>query len=292
MAYTQKIVFYKIRNFSQKLNATIEFIRQNVKTLGTSIIYILGPIAILNGLLFSQFINFAFGNMEAQDPVNVQNPFGQIFNPSYFGFLILSSFSTLLNFSVVFNFMKIYQNKYPEKITVMEILNASWKDLLPLFLLGIIVSIFSMIGFMAFIIPGIFLIVVLSLSFPVRFFEGGGLIDSIGRCFKLIKGKWWSTFGLLIVSSILMYAVSMIFIMPFYAFYFLSIFTLVEESGISADTSSWWFQAGMTFSVMFMMLGSFLTYSIPIVALSFQYFNLKERQESVGLMQEIEQLDE
>jgi len=84
----------------------------------------------------------------------------------------------------------------------------------------------------------------------------------------------------------------MIFIMPFYVFYFLSIFTLVEESGISADTSSWWFQAGMTFSVMFMMLGSFLTYSIPIVALSFQYFNLKERQESVGLMQEIEQLDE
>lgn len=291
MAYTKKIVFYKIRSFSQKLNATIEFIRQNVKTLGTSIIYILGPLAILNGLLFSQFINFAFGNMSTQDPVNVQNPLAFVLNPSYIGFFFLSSFSALLNFSIIFNFMKIYQDKYPEKITVTEILNASWKHLLPLFLLGIIAMILITLGFFALVVPGIFLMVVLSLSIPILFFEGGGVFEAIGRSFKLIKGKWWSTFGLLFVASILMYAVSMIFILPFYVFYFLSIFTLVEESGITANTSSWWFQMGMTLSVMFMFLGSFLAYSIPMVALSFQYFNLKERQESVGLMHEIEQLD-
>lgn len=291
MAYTQKIVFYKIRNFSQKLNATIEFIRQNVKTLGTAIIYILGPLAVLNGLLFSQFINFAFDTMSTQDPASVGNPFAFVFNQSYIGFVLLSSFAALLNFSVIFNFMKIYQVRYPEEITVIEILNASWKDLLPLLLLGIIATILIMLGFIAFLLPGVFLMVVLSLSIPVLFFEGGGAIESIRRSFKLIKGKWWSTFGLLFVASILMYAVSMIFIVPFYVFYFLSIFTLVEESGISADTSSWWFQGGMTFSLMFMFLGSFLTYSIPMVALSFQYFNLKERQESVGLLHEIDQLD-
>ena len=87
-----------------------------------------------------------------------------------------------------------------------------------------------------------------------------------------------------------MYAVSMICILPFYVFYFISIFSLMDQSGITTDTSSWWFQGGMTLSVMFMILGSFLTYSIPIVALSFQYFNLVERQESVGLMSEIDQL--
>ena len=78
MANTQKIVFYKVRDFSQKLNATIEFIRQNVKPLGKSILFILGPLAVLNGLLFSQYIDFVFGNMSPQDPVDIQNPFSFI----------------------------------------------------------------------------------------------------------------------------------------------------------------------------------------------------------------------
>jgi len=291
MAYEQKIVYYKIRNFSQKLNATIEYLRQNYKSLGKVILYILGPLAIINGLLFAQYINFIFGNMGAMEPVDVQNPFAFIFNPTYVGFIILSSFGALLNFAVIFNFMKIYDKKFPEEITVSEILNSSWKDLLPLFLLGLIATIMITVGFFALIIPGIFLMVVLSLSIPVLFFEQKGIFEAIGRSFKLIRGKWWSTFGLLFVASILMYAVSMIFILPFYVFYFLSIFTLVEETGVSTDMNAWWFQGGMTLSVMFMILGSFLTYSIPMVALSFQYFNLVERQESFGLMSEIEQLD-
>jgi len=291
MAYTQKINYYKIRNFSQKLNATIEYVRQNIRPLGKSILYILGPLAILNGLLFAQYINFMFGNMGPSDPINVQNPFAFILNPSYIGFIILSSFSALLNFSVIFNFMRIYNEKFPEEITVTEVLNLCWKDLLPLFVLGLIATFMIMAGFIAFIIPGIFLMVVLSLAIPAMFFEKKGVFDAIGRSFKLIKGKWWSTFGLLFVASILMYAISMIFILPFYVFYFLSIFTLVEETGITADVSSWWFQGGMTLSVMFMFLGSYLTYTIPMVALSFQYFNLVERLESVGLMSEIQNLD-
>lgn len=291
MAYTQKINFYKVRDFSQKINATIEFIRQNALSLGKSIIYILGPMAILNGLLFAQYINFAFGNMSGQEPMDVQNPFSMMMNPSYIGFIFLSSFSALLNFSIIFNYMKLYKTKYPEEITVVEVLNASWRYLLPLFVLGIFISLISVLGFFAFLIPGIYLMVVFSLSIPSLFFENKGVFGSIGRSFQLIKGKWWSTFGLLFVGTILMYAISMVFILPFYAFYFVQIFSLIEETGISADTSVWWFQGGMTLSVMFMFLGSFLAYSIPIVALSFQYFNLVERKDSVGLMGEIDQLE-
>jgi len=291
MAYTQKIVFHKIRNFSQKLNATIEFIRQNIIPLGKAVLYILGPMAILNGLLFSQYIDFAFGGMSAQDQINVQNPFDFIFNPSYIGFIFISGFSALLNFAVIFNYMKLYQNKYPEPISVTEVLNASWKDLLPLFFLSVIAMILIMVGFIAFIIPGIYLMVAMSLSIPILFFERLGIFESIGRSFKLIKGKWWSTFGLLFVANIMMYAVSLIFMVPFYIFYFIKMLTLVEEVGITTDTTSSMFQGGMMLSVMFMFLGSFLTYTIPMIALSFQYFNLVERRESVGLMTEIEKLE-
>lgn len=289
MTNTQKIIFYKQRNFSRKINATVEFIRQNIKPLGKAILYILGPMAVLNGLLFSQYMNFMFTGMSPQDPVNAQNPFYFITNPSYVGFVILSSFSAILNIAVILNYLKIYREKYPEEITVVEVLNASWRDVLPLLLLGIIIMIFSFFGFFAFVIPGLYLIVVLPLSIPAYFFERKGIIEAIGRSFNLIKGKWWSTFGLLFVSSILMYVVSMMFVAPFYVFYFLAIFSLTEPG--STDISTFWFQGGMTLSVMLMFLGSFLTYSIPIIALSFQYFNLVERKESVGLLSDIEQLD-
>lgn len=291
MAYTQKIVFYKTRSFSQKLNATIEFIRQNAKPLGKSILFILGPLAILNGLLFSQYMDFMFGNMSPQDPLNAQNPFAAFTNPSYIGFLILSTFSTLVNFVIVLNYMKLYQSKYPDEISVTEVLNASLRDILPILLLSIVVIIIDFMGLMLFLIPGMYLMIVLSMAFPALLFEGKGIFESIGRGFKLISGKWWSTFGLLLVASILMYAISLVFIAPFYVFYFMTIFSLQDVSGMGTNTSAWWFQGGMTLSVMLMFIGSFMAYSIPIVALSFQYFNLVERKESTGLMSEINQLN-
>jgi hypothetical protein len=286
MAYTQKINFYKVRNFNQKLNVTIEFIRQNALSLGKPIIYILGPLAILNGLLFSQYINFSFENLSGQQTADVQNPFAMFLTPSYFGFLVLSFFSTSVNFSVIFNFMKLYKSKYPEEITVVDVLNAALEDLLPLILLNIITSIFMVVGFVALLIPGIYLMVVFSLAIPTICFEGKGIFESIGRSFKLIKEKWWSTFGLLIVSTIIMYIVSLLFSIPS-----LILTSIKDLADISIDGSSMWFQGSMTIAVIVMLLGSYLSYSIPMIALSFQYFNLVERGESVGLMSEIEELD-
>ena len=64
-------------------------------------------------------------------------------------------------------------------------------------------------------------------------FEGKGVFESIGRSFKLIRGKWWSTFGLMIVATVLMYAVSMIFILPFYVFYSTQQFSRFTNTGLT-----------------------------------------------------------
>lgn len=291
MVYNKKIRLYKTRGFSEKLNATIEFIRQNVQPLGKSIIYILGPLAILNGLLMTQYFNFMFENMNPEKVQEMQDPLSLIFNPTYFGLIILSVIAGLMNFSVVTNYMRLYDSKYPEPITVTEVLNISWRDVFPLLGLMIIMGIILMVGFVLFIIPGIYLMVVLSLSIPALFFERKGIIESMGRSFRIIKGKWWSTFGIGFIAYLVAQAIAVLFVLPFYVFYFIGIFTMVEETGFSADTSAWWFQLGMTLSVMFMLLGGFITQCIPIIAINFQFFNLVERQESVGLIQEIEQLE-
>lgn len=291
MVYQQKIKLYKIRSFSEKLNATIEFIRQNILPLGKAVIYIIGPLSILSGLLLTQYFGFLFDNMQSENFENIQNPFGAVFNSSYFGFIILSMVSAALNISVVVNYMRLYQQKYPEEITVTEVLNLSWRDILPLVGLFVVAGVLIILSFMFFIIPGIFMMIVLSLASTALIFERKGIFEAISRSFKLIKGKWWSTFGLVVVTYFIMQAVAMIFIIPFYVFYFLGILTMVEETGISTDVNALWFQVGLTLSIIFMILGSFITQCIPVIAINFQYFNLVERQESVGLMGEIEQLD-
>lgn len=287
----QKIKLYKIRSFSQKLNATIEFIRQNYLVLGKTILLVISPVAVITGLLLSQYMRFIFNSISAEDVQSITDPFSFIFNPSYVGFIILALVSGLLNISIIINYLRIYNKRNPDEITVTEILNESWRGILPLFGLTILSVILIVVGFIAFIIPGIYLMIVLSISATVLLFEGGGLFSAISRSFSLMKGKWWSTFGLMFVTYFIMQAVGMIFIIPFYVFYFMGIFTMVEEVEFATDMTSWWFQAGMIISIIIMMLGSFLTQAIPIIAASFQYFNLVERQESVGLITEIEQLD-
>jgi len=290
MAYTQKINFYKIRSFSQKLNATVEFVRQNIGIIVKSVLLVLGPMAILTGLLFSQYIGFMFSTLSQGDIGATKDPVSFIFNPSYIGFIILAIFSSLLNFAIMFNIMRLYHQRYPEPFTVTEVLNASWRDVFILFGLGLVSWFMIMAGFIALIIPGIYLIIVLSLALPALFFERQGIFSAISRSFGLIKEKWWSTFGLMIVISLMMNAVSFIFIIPFYVFYSIGMLTMLEGTGVGTDVQSLGYQAGMTISMVIMFLGNFIAYCLPIVAISFQYFNLVERQQSVGLLAEIDKL--
>jgi hypothetical protein len=290
MAYTQKINYHKTRSFSQKINVTIEFVRQNISIIVKSVLLVLGPMAILAGLLFSQYIGFLFSTLEQGEIEAAQDPISFLLNPSYVGFIILAIFSSLLNFAIMFNIMRLYQLRYPEPITVTEVLNTSWRDAFILLGLGLVSWFVIMAGFIALIIPGIYLIIVLSLALPALFFERQGVFSAIGRSFGLIKQKWWSTFGLMIVISFMMNAVSFIFIIPFYVFYSMGMLTMLDGTGSGMDVQSLGYQAGMTISVIIMFLGNFIAYCLPIVAISFQYFNLVERQQSVGLLADIDKL--
>ena len=75
----------------------------------------------------------------------------------------------------------------------------------------------------------------------------------------------------------------------------MEIFTLIEEIESSqGDPSSilGMFSSGyVTVAMAISMIGSYLTYSIPLIGLGYQYSNLIERSEGRGLMNEIEDFD-
>ena len=54
------IEFHHTRDFSKKMNATFEFIRQNFKTLGKSILFIAGPPVLVASMMIGSFIGEFF----------------------------------------------------------------------------------------------------------------------------------------------------------------------------------------------------------------------------------------
>lgn len=203
--------------------------------------------------------------------------------------MIISVVSYLLILSLVFNYFIIYQKKEGE-ITFKDIWDNLWNGFFSIFGYTIITGIMVVFAFLLLIIPGIYLIAPVTLGMAILIFEKKDIFQSITRAFELIKNHWWETFGLIIVASIFRGIVSNVFSVPFYIGYFYEVIKMGVDKEIP-DFSGVGVQIYLTISFFIMLLGSYLTYVIPLVIISFQYFSLAERKEARSLMNEVEQFD-
>ena len=53
------------------------------------------------------------------------------------------------------------------------------------------------------VIPGIWLFVMYAVAVPALLLERVGPVQSLKRSYRLVKGRWWATFGTLLVSTVL-----------------------------------------------------------------------------------------
>ena len=163
------------------------------------------------------------------------------------------------------------------------ILFSEKKNFLLILLTGIGYSILVVLGFIFLIIPGIYLSISLSLIFIVRLEEKLRFFDAVSRCIKLIKNNWWFTFGLILVIGLIQVFLVYALYIPNYIMMFVTAF-----SGIDSETS------GLNrilyiFTSIISSLGV-LIYSISTIAIAFHYYNLVERKEAPGLLEQIDQI--
>jgi hypothetical protein len=76
----------------------------------------------------------------------------------------------------------------------------------PLFIVALLVGLGTGIGFIFFIIPGLFLIVRWAVAAPAALIEREGPTHSIGRSAELTQGHRWAVFGLVLLYFVLFYA--------------------------------------------------------------------------------------
>lgn len=144
-------------------------------------------------------------------------------------------------------------------------------------------AIFSLVYFLG-IIALIYLWNIIQFLGLIRIEEGLPLADGITRCFLLLKNNWWSTFGVILVSSfigsILMYA----FILPITVA--VSIITALQMESGTTDESFWIAILSGAFVIFYAIIGILSNMYLAGVR-SLKYYDLIEKKEGRNLMNEI-----
>jgi hypothetical protein len=305
------IDYHQTRDFGRKMSVTFEFLRQNFKGLGKSILMIAGPPVLLASLLLGSFFQDIFSNALNQMAPGNDQMLGLFTSPGFWmkiGLMVLFILvSSVASLATINNYILLYEEKKTNKIEVREV----WERVrdtfmmylgtcflftllaiavyiglfIPVALLGAVSPILIGFGFLALVLAVAYFFVASSLIFIIRSYEKMGFMEALVRSFRLVQGKWWSTFGIILVLYLIAGTISYVFLIPFYI---VTIISSLHNAGVEGFEST-----GSSFGIVAMVLltlyylAQMLLYSLPSVGIAFQYFNLVERKEARGLMSQI-----
>lgn len=318
MANFNVIDFHQARDFSKKMNVTFEFIRQNFKSLGKSILAIAGPPVLVASMIIGSFMGefLSLTQTAASNPGDTEAFQNYFMSVSFWLQLVLMMVffivSSVMTIATINNYIILYGEKQTNQIEVREVWervrSTFWMYFATMFffwllLIAAYIVLIIPVALLAAISPaliffgvmilfcGIFYSMVsVSLTFIVRAYENKGFFDAIGRSFKLVQGKWWSTFGLIMILYFVMMTISYIFIIPWYAVTFVSALHNTSPETFQEPSPTWEVMTIVFFT--FYYVAQMVLSSLPNIGIAFQYFNLVELKEAKGLMGKIDTLGE
>ena len=278
------INFKKVRSLGDMLSDTLKFLSTEWQPFFMTIVKLaIVPvlIAIAAAIYFLMQSNSFYGgllDLNSLDGGGIEDinfNFSSILVP-----LAIFSFSYLIAYALVTVASLSYIKSYIKNkgiINYEEIQNDAkttfWSYVGLFFVVGIIVFIGTLFCFL----PGIYFVVVLSLSIPIMIFQNSGVLDSINGAFTLIKDNWWETFGILIVVQILILIISFIVQLPVGMYQ--GVDTAVMLQGEYPNELLELFSD----PVYLMLLGisylvKFILYIISTIVTVFIYFDIREQK--------------
>lgn len=264
------LILYQQRDFGEKINATFQYIVRQFRSLGLALLYIAGPVVLVAGI--------ASGLSESTVRGMV---FGVTSRASIFSILayVLAFWLVPL---VTYGHLKVYGETGGGPVSV----SAVWREVRRSFARAVIAivlyALLYIVGSFIMVLPGIYFSVTLSLILAVVVLEEVGAGEAFSRCFTLIQDNWWSTFGLLMVMS----------------FVYVSLLSLIFVPMLLWDIIKSVFQLPPLPPLVLAFLGAFVVLAlllflvVVVLAVGFQYFNLVEKREHVGLIARIDEIGE
>jgi hypothetical protein len=269
---SQKIEFRQVRDFGELVNDTFTFIKQNFKPLLKAVITICGffLLACIVTGIFQQMRMFE--NLSPEELTKPGKIYGWEFSLQMIFMLLFYNAMGL----TVFSYISLYREKGNQPPETEEVW-ASVKYFFWRFLgASILFTILFAVGLLFCVVPGIYLFPIISLMYAIIVFENTSLGYAFDRGFKLIKNYWWTTFGAMVIVLIVVYAGSMIFILP--ASFVTAGSILFNKAPVSTPV--------IIISTLVQSIAQIFMILVYVVS-SLCYFSLNEIKEGSGLMDKV-----
>ena len=309
-----RIEFYRQRTFSEKLNATFDFIRENWKPLLKYSFYLIMPICLVQTFAINSFLgnyisllsstngrlfDYSLGN----SLFNFLASYGIMMFCVFIGTAILSAmiFAMMQTYAVRENRLQdITLNDFKDKlikniwkyvvIFIILVIEYIFIAFFTVFIGAIVVLISSFLASLL-IIAVMICVIPLMMIIPVYIFERDiSIIDAVKKAWILGAKTIWSMIGLLIILYIIAGIIQTVTMMPWYlALVGGSIFSISTDAAL---TNSVTYKFALYLLGLIQAFGMYVSMIIGIIGLAFQYFHAREKVEGVTIESNISKFDE
>lgn len=284
----RKIELSRERDFGEIISDSIHFVKNNFKPLFKAMLSIgfaFIVLSIASGIAYQiQVINL-YGldrgaGMGGFDPDMFLSPGNTLLSVAAYLFFYMLAYTSITLAALCY--IKLYYEGGHQPPSQAAVWEAFKKRFLMFLLISIVLTVIQIIAFMLCLLPGFYLLPIISLAIVAVVLDDMGLNDALSRGSALVKDRWWMTFGALVVVLIIVSVGGYLFALPA---------QILMLSGMFFGESSGLVMAGSIINVIIQSLAIFL-HVLFVAATAICYFSLREEKEGVGLIGRIDAFDE
>ena len=299
-----KIHFYQQRTFSEIINVTFEFIRENWRPVLKYMVYILLPLSLVQALVMNEFYKITgFSGITDAASYGYNNQ-----NISLIFYFLAVSFVSFIGFalfySLIFSLIELYNSRNVGLfgITWSDIRPVMWKFfgksvLLSLTLFFIIFVAAFVVGLLVAATPFTLILTIpaviaalvpLAFAYPDYLYAKGALPQSLSHSYTLGWRCWTSIFGISLLTGLISGVLQSITSMPQQlTILFRAIMASSNDAEAMSPMMSFIFYI---FGVISSFGGYIASVVIPI-AVSYLYAHAKEKYDGVSMYSDIENFE-
>jgi hypothetical protein len=281
------------RSVTDVLNATFLFIRQNIRIYGKMLGFLIMPVfglGVILATIVTTTVDFS-GRTPLSDVGAVS------LGTTALLFLLTLLVVSLAIYTGALTIVRLYDERGAGNFDLEDVWQAGKSKLPGFFGIGFLLGLIYTIPLvLVFWIPCLNLIAMFGwllyvfgtfgLAYAAYIMEDCSVGESLSRSRELVRNYFWPTVGLYVLATIIVTVIGSIAQIPFQVLAFSEGF-LSGTQDISGDSAVY-----IALSYIAALLVSTFLGLIPQVAMTFQYTNLVERKENIGLQRRVEQIAE
>ncbi len=291
MQNTTPVQLRQVRDLGQIVSTTFTFLKQNWRPLFRAIAYLCMPFAVVGGFLAGgSMVGFQQMGMRAeQAPFEAMN----LFQTSLLGVIpgyILLFVGYMLLIALVHEFLRTYHLGLHQTMTSGELIKAAVGQIGPYMGASLLTWLLCFVGMLLLFFPFFYAWTVLSLALAAHAMERTGGAEALTRSYKLVKGDFWPTLGLLfvigIIQYLLMYVVQLPVMIVSVTVGFNTGLEMIQNDGLYTGMPGW-FGLFMSFATAVQWCTMMLVYTVVATCMTLKYFSRVEEKEGSGLKEKI-----